>query len=313
MRWGNAEAIHTLARVWVEDATRAADAGAWPAFYAFGPTDWGKDRPHGHYSSTLFTELVVSRLAGHHRAETIRLFRERRAWIAVHVAKYEKPLDFDPYSDDPHRPWDMSLRGYEVVLNAFRRHFGGDLNVAAIPIISTEGGVFVPDHRNSVGAERLPADDDDHARQTLDMFRFVEEKTPLMAMCPWCIAEGHAIIGHGTDLFRHHGWFKEQNGRLVERPVLAAMRRRRQELEKGIDLAALAAGGLESLAEPAAAADKPALNISLNISVSLHGGEVSDVTVTVNPIAGNRGTVKKTKGIIRKSMDSAAPQEAIDG
>lgn len=313
MRWGNAEAIHTLARVWVEDATRAADAGAWPAFYAFGPTDWGKDRPHGHYSSTLFTELVVSRLAGHHRAETIRLFRERRAWIAVHVAKYEKPLDFDPYSDDPHRPWDMSLRGYEVVLNAFRRHFGGDLNVAAIPIISTEGGVFVPDHRNSVGAERLPADDDDHARQTLDMFRFVEEKTPLMAMCPWCIAEGHAIIGHGTDLFRHHGWFKEQNGRLVERPVLAAMRRRRQELEKGIDLAALAAGGLESLAEPAAAADKPALNISLNISVSLHGGEVSDVTVTVNPIAGNRGTVKKTKWIIRKSMDSAAPQEAIDG
>lgn len=303
MRWGNPEAINTLARVWVEDASRAADAGAWPAFYAFGPTDWGDGRPNGFFSSTLFTDLVVARLASHHREETIRLFRERRAWIAVHVAKYEKSFDYDPYGEEPLKPWDMCLRGYEIVVNAFRRHFGGDLDVATIPILSTEGGVFVPDHRNSVAPERLPADDEAHARQTVDMFRYVEEHTPLTAICPWCIAEGHAIIGHGTDLFHNHGWFKEQNGRLIERPVLAAMRRRREELEKGIDLAALAAGGLETLVEPAAPQAPTTISIGLNVTVTINGDEVSDVSVTVQPI-GHGGTAKKTRWIIRQSVQS---------
>jgi hypothetical protein len=45
MRWSNPESIETLARLWIEDAQRAADMGAWPAFYTFGPTGWGQWRP----------------------------------------------------------------------------------------------------------------------------------------------------------------------------------------------------------------------------------------------------------------------------
>lgn len=279
MRWGNPEAINTLARVWVEDATRAADLGAWPAFYAFGPTDWGSGRPHGHYSSTIFTDRVVARLATHHRAETLRLFRERRAWIAVHVAKYEKDLDYSPYGENADKPWDMCLRGYEVVLNAFRRHFGDDLDLTTIPIISTEGGVFVPDHRNSVDAWRLPPNDEEHARQTVEMFRYVERETPLTAICPWCIAEGHSIIGHGTDLFRHHGWFKEEGGHLRERPVLEAMRRLRHEAEKSVSLEALAESGPEAAAEPGAA-----VTVTVTVQIAIQGVEPQNVVVNMKPV-----------------------------
>lgn len=286
MRWGNPEAINTLARVWIEDATRAAAVGAKPAFYAFGPTDWGKDRPHGHFSSTQFTDLVVARLAAAHRAETIRLFRDHRAWIAVHVAKYEKDLSYNPFSEDAGRPWDMCLRGYEVVLNAFRRHFGSDLDINTIPIISTEGGVFTPEHRNSIkDPGRVPDNDEEHARQTVEMFRYVESSTPLTAMCPWCIAEGHAIIGHGVDLFRHHGWFKEENGHVSERPVLNAMRRLRQEKQLAGSLESMTEGGLESLAEPAPQPETgTAVTVTITIQVKVEGQvDAKDIVVNVTP------------------------------
>jgi uncharacterized protein YgiM (DUF1202 family) len=282
MRWTNPESIETLARLWVEDATRAADMGAWPAFYAFGPTDWGQHRPDFLYSSTMFTDKVVERLATHHREQTIRLFRDRQAWIAVHVAKYEKDLDYNPYGENPNKPWDMALRGYEVVLNAFRRHFGGSLRLNDIPIISTEGGVFVPDHSNhGVQAFRLPPNDEEHARQTVEMFRYVENHTPLTAMCPWCISEGD-LIGWRTDMFRHHGWFKEDGGQLHERPVLEHMRRLRRESEKSVSLEELAAEGLEAI--PTAEAESSAVTVTITVQIKLPGGvEAQDIVVKVNP------------------------------
>ena len=286
MRWGNGESIETLARVWVQDASRAANAGAWPAFYAMGPTDWRDGRPEGFYSSTMFTNLVVARLASHHRAETIRLFRDRQAWIAVHVAKYDMDYDYDPYRENPHKPWDMALRGYEVVANAFRRHFAGDLDVNQIPIISTEGGVFTPEHRNKLpDPGRVPANDEEHARQIVEMFRYVENNTTLTAMCPWCIAEGHNIIGHGTDEFRHHGWFKEENGRLVERPVYHALRRLRQEGGKDVSLEEMASEGLESEGEPLPpAAPSAPVTLTITVEIKISGNlDPNDIVVRVNP------------------------------
>src|SRR5690606_263068 len=147
------------------------------------------------------------------------------------------------------------------------------------PIISTEGGVFVPDHRNSVDAWRLPPNDEEHARQTVEMFRYVERETPLTAICPWCIAEGHGIIGHGTDLFRHHGWFKEEGGHLRERPVLEAMRRLRQEAEKSVSLEALAESGLEAAAEPGAA-----VTVTVTVQIAIQGVEPQNVVVNVKPV-----------------------------
>jgi hypothetical protein len=284
MRWSNPEAINTLARVWIEDAQRAADAGAWQAFYAFGPTDWGSGRPHGYYSSTMFTDLVVARLASHHRAETIRLFRDKNAWIAVHVAKYEKDLHYDPFSENPNKPWDISLRGYEVVLNAFRRHFGSDLNVDHIPIISTEGGVFTPEHSNRVDSYRLPADDHEHARQIVEMYRYVEQETPLAAMCPWCIAEGHHIIGHGTDEFRDHGWFKEEQGHIKERPVYQEMRQLRRE-RAGAPEAAAIESTLDTILEREPAPEaKPKTTVTITVQIRIEiDGQTDNVSVNVIP------------------------------
>ncbi len=284
MRWGEPEAIATLARVWIEDATRAADLGAWPAFYAFGPTDVGDRRPNGLFSSTKFTELVVARLASHHRAETIRLFNERGAWIAVHVAKYEKDLSYNPYSEDASRPWDMCMRGYEVVRNAFRNHFGNDLKLNTIPIVSTEGGIFTPEHKNKTPG-RVPPNDEEHARQTIEMFDYVERQTPLTAMCPWCISESDFIgIRHpeGGE-FRDHGWFKQVGDRLVERPVYSAMRRLRQEMEKSVSLETLAEPGLEPAGETAPEAAEATITISISVQIKVTGAGAKDVVIHVNP------------------------------
>jgi murein DD-endopeptidase MepM/ murein hydrolase activator NlpD len=294
MRWSNPESIETLARLWIEDAERAADMGVWPAFYAFGPTDWGQWRPNHVFSSTIFTDRVVKYLADHYRARTVKLFKERKTWIAVHVAKYEKALDYDPYGENPDKPWDMALRGYEVVLKAFRDHFGNDLDIDKIPIISTEGGVFVPDHSNhGVQAYRLPANDVEHAQQTVEMFRYVEKETPLTAMCPWCISEGD-LIGWRTDMFRHHGWFKQENGNLHERPVYSAMRQLRLEREqppapvdeaafvKGLDL--LPAEGAEMPAEVTKPPAEPKTTVSIKLEIKLEiSGKADDIEVNVDP------------------------------
>ena len=143
MRYTNPDAIRHVAEAWITDAKKAVEAGVRPAFYAFGPTDWKWDT-NPIYSSVHYTRGVVQYLADHHRAETLDVF-ERGGWIAVHAATYGEPLNLDPHKpDDPNTMWDMALRGYEVVLDAFRSSFGDDLDVDEIPIMSTEGGVFTP-------------------------------------------------------------------------------------------------------------------------------------------------------------------------
>jgi hypothetical protein len=118
------------------------------------------------------------------------------------------------------------------------------------------------------------------------MFRYVESETPLTAMCPWCISEGD-LIGWRTDMFRHHGWFKEENGHLRERPVFNAMRQLRSEREeepsliaeskvaKGLDL--LPEDGEEPLAEA-----KTAVTITVQVKVEV-GGKANDIEVKVDP------------------------------
>jgi predicted double-glycine peptidase len=227
MRHTDPEVIRLIAETWVRDAQRALDAGVRPAFYAFAPTDW-RGGSHPLYSSVFFQQKVIAHLAQNRRAETIDLF-ERGAWIAVHAATYEQPLAFEI-----HRPdgtiWDMTLRSYEVALDAFREQFGADIDLESIPVMSTEGGVFTPESTSMTGHERLQTNAE-HAQRTVEMFRWLERHSPLQAMCPWCLSVGGAI-GHFDARFQFDGWIEEINGTLRPRAVLDTMTQLRFDLER---------------------------------------------------------------------------------
>ncbi len=236
MRHTNPQVIRLIAQTWVKDAKKALDAGVKPAFYAFAPTDW-RANSHSLYSSVFFTQKVVEYLAQHHRAETVDIF-QRGGWIAVHAATYEQPVDFDPVRPDC-TIWDMTLRGYEVVLHAFEKDFGDDLDVGSIVVMSTEGGVFTPGSTSMTGHTPLETNEE-HARRVVEMFKWLERNAPLQAMCPWCISVGGAI-GHFDGRFQHDGWIEEISGQLRPRTVVAAMEQLRfdheREAEQGDDQA----------------------------------------------------------------------------
>jgi hypothetical protein len=212
--------IAGITRIWVQDAESAVEAGVWPAFYAFAPTDW-RGGSHPHYSSVFFTQKIVKHLADRFRQRVVDIF-DAGGWIAVHAATYEQPLEFDPFAQGG-VVWDMTLRGYEVVLKAFEQEFGDDLDVEKIPIMSTEGGVFTPDSTSMIGHDRLRSAEE-HAARVVEMFNWLEENSPLQAMCPWCISVGFQI-GHFDNKFRHDGWIKDVNGTLSPLPVVDSMHR----------------------------------------------------------------------------------------
>ena len=224
------EAIQRVAETWVRDAQRALDAGVRPAFYAFAPTDW-RGGSHPDYSSVFFTHKVIAYLAAHHHAETIDIF-QRGGWIAVHAATYEQPVDFAP--KQANMPvWDMTLRSYEIVVDAFHESFGADLNLDTIPIMSTEGGVFTPESTSMTGHDKLKTDAE-HAQRVVEMFTWLERNSPLQAMCPWCISVGE-LIGHFNHQFRHDGWIVQENNDLVPRPVYEALRQLRFDQEREVE------------------------------------------------------------------------------
>lgn len=222
MRHTNPDAIRLIAETWVKDARRALDAGVRPAFYAFAPTDW-RGGSHPLYSSVFFTQKVIAYLARHHRADVLDIFR-RGAWVAVHAATYEQPDDFDPYRPDG-TVWDMTLRSYEVPMNSLGEHFGNDLDISSLVVMSTEGGVFTPDSTSMNGHIRLSTNEE-HGQRVAEMFRWLERHSPLQAMCPWCISVGEAI-GHFNADFQFDGWIEEINGTLVPRTVYHTMRQMR--------------------------------------------------------------------------------------
>jgi hypothetical protein len=239
--YNNPACIRPLAENWVRDAQRALDAGVRPAFYAFGPTDW-RGGVHPRLSSVFFQSRVAIHLAENRRDETIDIFN-RGGWFAVHCATYEQPDDFDPFRPDG-TIWDITLRGYEIVRKCFRDTFGGALDVDAIPILSTEGGVFTPESTSMGGHIRLNTEEE-HAQRVVAMFKWLELNSPLAAMCPWCVS-ANEFGGPFDARFNGDGWFKPAGNGLQPRPVVQAMRELRllneQAGPRGVDARALPPG-----------------------------------------------------------------------
>ena len=227
----NPEAVRLLADTWIRDAERCVSIGARPALYAFAPTDW-RGNLHPSYSSVLYTDKFISYLSQHYRQRTIELFN-KGAWIAVHSATYEQALNFDPFSVSP--AWDMTLQSYMVPIRAFEKHFGRDIDITSIDIISTEGGVFTPNvsygHRPEITPEQ-------HANDVVAMYRWLAENSPLKAMCPWCISADSLIgVTHSAHDFRNDGWIKEINGRLSPLPVVRKLGELKTEITASNTLA----------------------------------------------------------------------------
>lgn len=289
--WGrvdfnNPEVIRLLAEGWVRDAQRALQAGVRPAFYAMGPTDW-RGGVHPTLSSVYFTSRLALYLAERRRDETIDIF-QRGGWFAVHAATYEQPDDFDPFRPDG-TIWDITLRGYEIVIKCFRDAFGPALDVDRIPIMSTEGGVFTPESTSMAGHIRLNSDAE-HAERVVSMFRWLERNSPLQAMCPWCLsADGFG--GPFDPRFNGDGWFTRANGGLRERPVVDAMRK----LQASRALPRAFALEIGAPAEMSPATRRALLDIGLPVQPA--SGE---------PVGARRAPSRKTRGAKPKPKPATA-------
>lgn len=234
--FNNHDMIKKLADGWVSDAKRCIEVGAKPGFYAFAPTDWN-DNFNGKYSSVRFTRRLVQYLAEHYKDDVVNIFNNG-GWIAVHAATYETQLEFSPWRPDGKAEWDMTLRSYEIVTDAFEKSFGRALNLNAIPIISTEGGVFTPESTSMNGRsmeQRLP-NDEAHAAQVEAMYRYLEAHSPLDGMCPWCLSFGNSIGVSGDHKFIEDGWIVEEHGTLRERPAIETLKRMERERNQGTAL-----------------------------------------------------------------------------
>lgn len=206
--WQKDDCIRTLADVWMKDAQEAILRGAHPAFYAMAPVDVGDGRPHPQFSGAKFHERVWQYMGSDPgRRERARSIFRSGGWLAVHVAVYEFPLEFDPFPQG--RGWDQCLRAYEIPIRFIEQNLGlrGGVDY---PIMSTESGVFTPESHSMRGHPAL-ANDDAHAGLTLKMFDWLEENSPLQAMMPWCLAVADEIGLNNPD-FPGDGWYYDQGG-----------------------------------------------------------------------------------------------------
>ncbi len=223
--WQKDDCIQAVAEAWLADSEQALSVNARPAFYALAPVDWGDGRPEQNFSGTKFNERIwgyIGADAGR-RNRAISIFK-RGGWLAVHVAVYEFPLDFDPFPQG--RGWDMCLRAYEIPMHFIKQNLGltGGVDYA---IMSTESGVFTPESHSMGGHERLP-NDDAHASLTLKMYDWLEMNSPLQAMMPWCLAV-HDDIGLNNRDYPGDGWYLQRDGRLTARSVIGRLKGVRNE------------------------------------------------------------------------------------
>jgi hypothetical protein len=221
--WQNPFYPRTIVRNWMRDAERAVLAGVRPAFYALAPTDWGENRPHPQLSSVMFYQRMFEHVAADRSllARFRRLFEPEKAWLAVHAATYQWPPDFDPFLPGA-AAYDMCLRGYEIPLRFMQEL----LDLEKVIDMSTEGGVFGKDSTVMDGRPRLGSDLE-HAQRTVEMFDWLQEASPLRAMCPWLICNVYESIGHHDPAWEADGWYAGRPPGLGPKPVVQAMKETR--------------------------------------------------------------------------------------
>jgi hypothetical protein len=225
-QWQSGGRPELVVQNWLIDAEAVIQLGGYPAFPALAQCS------HHPECSSIRWHVDAFEWLARNAADRAREVFSRGAWIATHDAvlnhcyrdeagewHFEYPYDPVCQADRPGRTImddDNSLIGHRVPVQLLKQHF--DLEV---PVMSTEGGVFVPHDGTAQWDPRYPAYDiNGHAERTVAMFRWLERNTPdyYFGMCPWLIAS--ELMGHPPGPWSKDCWFWV--GR--ELPVVAAVK-----------------------------------------------------------------------------------------
>jgi hypothetical protein len=212
---------------WLADAATIIDAGGLPGFPALAQCGL-----HGDYSSIRWYQDAFAHLAAN-RYQAAWSVLTNGAWIAVHAAvlnhfgrlpngKWHFDYPYDPIAqaDAPGITVfedDCGLVGGRVATELLHKYFSN----LDLPLISTEGGVFVPpDGSKAWDSRYAPVTNDTHATGTVAMFDWIAASYPQMyAMCPWLIANER--LGHKDKAWTKQTWYPEDKPPL---PVVDAMK-----------------------------------------------------------------------------------------
>lgn len=225
--WRTGGRPELVAQNWLKDAEAVIERGGYPAFPALAQCSHNED------SSSILWYLNAFEWMSRNAANTARDVFSGGAWIASHDAvlnhcyreangtwHFEYPYDPICQADKPGRTImddDNSLIGHRVPVQLLRDHF--DLEV---PVMSTEGGVFVPHQGVAQWDPRYPGYDvNGHAERTVAMYRWLESNAPdyYFGMCPWLIAS--ELMGHTPGPWSKDCWFWVGS----ELPVVDAVKR----------------------------------------------------------------------------------------
>jgi hypothetical protein len=224
--WRSGGRPDLVAQNWLRDAESVIELGGYPAFPALAQCSQNPD------SSSIQWYIEAFEWMARSAAGTAREVFSRGAWIASHDGvlnhcyrdgdgdwHFEYPYDPINQADKPGTTImddDNSLIGHRVAVQLLKEHF--DL---VVPVMSTEGGVFVPYDAVVQWDPRYPGYDvNGHAERTVAMYRWLEDNAPnyYFGMCPWLIAS--ELMGHPPGPWSKDCWFWVGQ----ELPVVAAVK-----------------------------------------------------------------------------------------
>lgn len=189
--------VAQVAASWWQDAHAALEAGLSPALYALAPTERNYGT-HPTASSIGWQHALLTALKRYGEAEMTALLSSGRVWLAVHTADFGRDFDY---------PWrtvagvdDMCLLGYKIHRATVEEVFG-----VRPTIISTEGGVYSPEHLAALSFNPT-YDEVQWGPRLRDMYTFLEQQGDMLAMCPWTFSdEGAPEEWHNCGWYRANG------------------------------------------------------------------------------------------------------------
>jgi hypothetical protein len=198
---------------WLRDAHSVIEMGGYPALPALAQCSMDADCSSIRWYVSAFEWMARD------AANSARDVFSNGAWIASHDATlnhcyrddtgqwhFDYPYDPICQADKPGRSImddDNSLIGHRVPVQLLKEHLG-----LIVPVISTEGGVFVPHDGVVQWDNRYPGyDAHGHAERTVAMYRWLESNTPdyYFGMCSWLIAS--ELMGHPPGPWSKDCWF----------------------------------------------------------------------------------------------------------
>ena len=195
----NKDLVERVAESWLSSALQIVRKGGRSAFPAMAPTERnGGVNPR--YSSVKWAEEILLYLGRYHRRTMVSLLSDGSFWLAVHSARFNKPMNYNPWSNGKRD--DMCLRGYEIYRSMIHDIFG------VWPVtISTEGGVYEPNHLRDLGWEP-DYNEQEWGQLVVEMFDFLEG-SGLTAMCPWHLTDENVSDSN----WRGNGWYEGKTPR----------------------------------------------------------------------------------------------------